>query len=200
MSSTRLVMAQTAPVLGCWPRRTRLGPGGLATRCVVSQPPGRLRRCGRAGRTGHLDAAYAMVTYDAFAAARFGHYADLHLLHTHREPFGSPTPWLSIIVPTDRSLEQITPTLSASSGRCCPRYLRSHHRRPRRWHTEGQLKALSFSQPAQAFTHREYPWQRPQAGVDAARQVCSSSRMTCSHSPTSPNTSAHRDRPGSSLS
>ncbi len=72
------------------------------------------------GQTTHIDVALTVVSQDAFASDRFPHYAKLHLLHAHQEPFGLDAPWMSIILATDRGLSQVAAPLEALFGQVLP--------------------------------------------------------------------------------
>jgi len=155
-------------------------------------------------RAGHLDAAYAVVSYDSFAATRFSHYADLHLLHTHQEAFGSDTPWLSVVVHSKASFDAVTSTLSALFGQVLPPGTFEVILVDRGDGTlNAQLENLSFSQPSQLLaTPGATCGAALQAGVDAARgQVL---LFVDDHTLPFPDLAelhirAHRDRPGQLL-
>jgi len=72
------------------------------------------------GRTHSLGPAYAVVSQDTFAAERFPHYADLHLLHAHAEPFGLDVPWLSVVFPCSGPLSGVADTLESLFGQVLP--------------------------------------------------------------------------------
>ena len=66
-----------------------------------------------AGLTCNIEVALASVGQDTFASERFAHFSDLHLVHSHREPFGMDAPWMSIVVPVTKTLSDAAEALSA---------------------------------------------------------------------------------------
>jgi len=154
-----------------------------------------------AGRTHNLDTAYTVVSQDTFAAERFPHYANLHLLHAHQEPFGLDTPWLSIIVPCSGTITSVSDTLESLYGQVLP---------PGTFEVvtvdygDGSLAttlgALSYRQPSTAIAAENATLGAAlQAGVDAARgQVVLFVGASCVAFPdlAEHHIRAHRDRPG----
>lgn len=154
-----------------------------------------------AGRTLNLESALAGVSQDTFAAERFPHYANLHLLHAHQEPFGLDTPWLSVVVPTSGSLAEVAPTLESLFGQVLPPGTFEVVTVDRGTGALAQtLGALSFRQPAQAVQAGGPTLGAAlQTGVDHARgQVVLFVGDRCVAFPdlAEHHIRGHRDRPG----
>ena len=153
------------------------------------------------GRTLNLESALTVVSQDTFAAERFPHYANLHLLHAHAEPFGLDVPWMSIIVPCSGGLAEVADCLESLYGQVLP---------PGTFEVvtvdrgDGSLAAtlsdLSFRQPSQAVRAAGPTLGAAlQSGVDAARgQVVLfvGERNVAFPDLAEYHIRAHRDRPG----
>ncbi len=72
------------------------------------------------GRCFHLSEAFASVSHDSFATSRFSHGADLHLLHTHEEPYGLHIPWVSVVMPCRRTFSEFAPALESVARQVLP--------------------------------------------------------------------------------
>ena len=91
----------------CWDAGLAIRPRAAARVSAAAWFPEVLRAYQQAfesQRTLNIDIALTSVGQDTFASERFEHFADLHLVHSHGEPFGMDTPWMSIVVTSDRAL------------------------------------------------------------------------------------------------